>query len=86
MSRILRHSRHSAGASCEIRPASRRRAESAPSKPAVRNRPRSHGDARNHAHHPARRRVPFAAMSGTAHAIAPLRSTIAAACRIAIAT
>jgi hypothetical protein len=53
--------------------------------PAVRERRRSAGDTRNHAQH-ARCRVPSAAMSGTAHAIAPLRSTIAAACRIAIAT
>jgi hypothetical protein len=53
--------------------------------PAVRERPRSHGDTRKHVHQ-TRRRVPSAAMSGTAHAIAPLRSTLAAACRIAIAT
>jgi hypothetical protein len=48
--------------------------------PAVRERPRSDGDTRNHAH-----RVPSGAMSGMAHAIA-LPRTLAAACQIAIAT
>jgi hypothetical protein len=50
--------------------------------PAVRERSRSDDGTRNRR---ARQRVPSAAMSGTA-SIAPLYSTIAAACRIAIAT